>query len=597
MSFSDMINQLGKKKEELRQEDDAPQNAATPPSPDNEPRKRLDTDALEDRGIEEDTLDDAIHLFETIREIVGDDEDFLRIPLRALTSRLPENMRGPEWDPGSIPEGNLHLEIQPLLKKLRTGKVSYPSSELIADLPEGWVIAEPDDELELDLATVFSAVPPELIEISSRISESMEQILDMPDYFSAKSDEAEPEEPGSEQAESAAEETAPANDIETESSDRPADVCEDDLSTIEEGASETDDLASAETAEVENVEPDAAAAPAEMPEPGTPTEEIDEGEAEDLISEGVAEGARMEAEQADMPDDLPAEEAEIEDRIFPQEAAVTEDYSSSESEQPEREQGLDDLERAAVTGAESQEVDESEQGVKPVLKPARHEPAHVDAWSGRESVNASVSPTDLNTASPRELELLPGLGKSKASAIIRYRELHGELESIYDLLSIPGIGARNFEAMTGLDPDKREDRSLKMKQMLGLADSGRPRLSSIAKAIVGKFNAEACILSGADGIIISQSGSIEADEARQYAALAPKIFRGTKKYLAHLEGLHPHMVALPGSNPPILFVGLQHLFMALALKRQENLSSIVSDVGALAEELDWFFSNRAIVGK
>lgn len=410
-------------------------------------------------------------LFESIREIGGDDEDFLRIPMRALTKRLPEELHGPKWDPGSLPEGDLHLEIESLLKKLRTGKVSYPFNELREDLPEGWVAAEPEQKIELDLATVYSAVPSELIEISSRISKTMEQVLDMPDYFRAKGGEARDGEPaGTEQRSPAAEEPR----------------------------------------------------------------ESDAANAEQITP--IAQKAYEPEEEAD-------------------------------------------------------------RGGKPVLKPAKREPAFGDVWSGRESATASVSPTDLNTASPRELAQLPGLGKSKAAALIRYRELHGDLESIYDLLSIPGIGPRNFKGMTGLDPQKREDRDLIMRQMLGLPMNGHLLLSRISKAIAAKFNAAACILAGPDGIIVSQGGSIDPDEAKQYAALAPKIFRGTRKYLAQLEGMRPHMIALPDSQPPILFVGLRHMFMALVLKQHENLNAITADVGALSEELDWYFGKRAIVGK
>ncbi len=47
---------------------------------------------------------------------------------------------------------------------------------------------------------------------------------------------------------------------------------------------------------------------------------------------------------------------------------------------------------------------------------------------------------NLNTATVEQLQLLPGIGETKAKAIVSYREQHGEFTSTEQLLEVEGIG-------------------------------------------------------------------------------------------------------------------------------------------------------------
>lgn len=57
---------------------------------------------------------------------------------------------------------------------------------------------------------------------------------------------------------------------------------------------------------------------------------------------------------------------------------------------------------------------------------------------GEEKVN-------INTASEKELENLPGIGPSKAAAIAEYREKNGPFKSVDDLINVSGIGEKSLE--------------------------------------------------------------------------------------------------------------------------------------------------------
>ena len=55
-------------------------------------------------------------------------------------------------------------------------------------------------------------------------------------------------------------------------------------------------------------------------------------------------------------------------------------------------------------------------------------------------VSVAADLLDLNRATPAELERLPGIGPSLASAIVQYREDNGPFLSLDELLNVPGIG-------------------------------------------------------------------------------------------------------------------------------------------------------------
>lgn len=52
---------------------------------------------------------------------------------------------------------------------------------------------------------------------------------------------------------------------------------------------------------------------------------------------------------------------------------------------------------------------------------------------------------DINTANSMELQLLKGIGSTKADAIVNYRETSGIFSKKEDIMNVPGIGPATFE--------------------------------------------------------------------------------------------------------------------------------------------------------
>ncbi len=58
-----------------------------------------------------------------------------------------------------------------------------------------------------------------------------------------------------------------------------------------------------------------------------------------------------------------------------------------------------------------------------------------------------VGTVNINTATPEQLELLPGIGEARARAVVEMRKQRGGFKSVEELKDVKGIGDVAFERL------------------------------------------------------------------------------------------------------------------------------------------------------
>lgn len=74
-------------------------------------------------------------------------------------------------------------------------------------------------------------------------------------------------------------------------------------------------------------------------------------------------------------------------------------------------------------------------------------PKHGEMESDGTSEQSKQGKVRINYASEEEIQQLPGIGPSKARAIIQYREEFGYFKQVEDLLEVSGIGEKTLDAL------------------------------------------------------------------------------------------------------------------------------------------------------
>ncbi len=76
-------------------------------------------------------------------------------------------------------------------------------------------------------------------------------------------------------------------------------------------------------------------------------------------------------------------------------------------------------------------------------------PLMLSAGEPKSKTMAHSMAVDVNTASEAQLMTLPGIGESKAKAIIAYRNEHGPFRDLNELQNVKGIGSKMVAKLDG----------------------------------------------------------------------------------------------------------------------------------------------------
>ena len=77
-------------------------------------------------------------------------------------------------------------------------------------------------------------------------------------------------------------------------------------------------------------------------------------------------------------------------------------------------------------------------------EPPAPAPAPATAPTPAATPKRSSTLVNINTATVQELDGLPGIGEHMAQRIVEYRQKNGPFKRLEDLMSVRGIGEKNF---------------------------------------------------------------------------------------------------------------------------------------------------------
>jgi|GEM_PF-1272590 len=552
------------------------------------------------------------------------EEASVALPAAVVLAALPAALRGPAWSADAPEMISVRVPRGPLLRQLAAGHIELDLETLVAQLPPGSCQPGSRGSVTPELGAVVAALPPELLQVPGELAEDAKAVAGMGDLFGAAGKGAPvpvpvpvPQPKGDTLAipcAAALRALLPAmrgpawraDGFPEGSVEWPkADV----LSQLSTGTVKVSVAAVAKATPpgwiADGVQGDVAldladvvaAVPAEVLSPaGEMAEEVQETAAMGALFAVAAKPAGQgpagpaAPAVATPPEALPPEappQAHV--AALADTAAAAAVATPPEAPPPAR---------VAVPAERAEETH--------TIRPARPEPDLAEEpdllgvegvpadWDGvEESLETAPLGVDINTARAVDLMLLPGVGETRARAVIDHRTARGPFRSVFELADVSGFGPTLFRRVTGLSLRRRVNRHRLMEQVLPLPPGGPALLNRITEAVRAEFAAVGAVLTNRAGMAIAVAGTMP--EAGKYAALGSRYFFRTRRQLQKFVDRASDCIILPGSKPPLLLLSSEDVVMILSLSGSVVPTKRLTRVRRAMQEIGWLVSRRAVV--
>jgi competence ComEA-like helix-hairpin-helix protein len=559
----------------------------------------------------------------------------LRLPASDVLAQLPASLHGPAWsDSPDLPE--LSFALIPVVEQLATGRVLVPADELARQLPAGF-LTDTADPVELPLAVVVASVPPEALSVRGEEDSDVRAAAKLGSFFVPRGNV--PTVPTDEPPATPEPTVAPEPQDEAPAIPEPPTPAAPELPALAAGhiGLPLVDVLSAVPAEArgpawQDESPDgvlvldqselvtqlrtgqvtvplavfAAALPdgwlaadetatVELPLPAVVAAVPPEALA---ITGEVVMGV---TESGDIPDifgshlAVPEVPAEPEPKPVPKPEPVAEPEPVVEAEPEPVVEAEPEPQPEPIVEAEPVVETEPEPQPEPERATVSAKVETERSWDGVEvSLERAPRGVNINAANLDELATLPGVGTTRAAAIIAHRETHGRFQSIYDLANVPGVGPSLFRKMTGLSLGARSSRHERLTDLLDLPTDRRPFLARLATALMEQVGAVGCVLTDRQGLSLAKVGEMAAAGDR-YAALGSRYFLKTKRHLQQFVGQDADCLIVPGCKPPLLLLCADNVVTVLALRSSHVRAKRLSQARKAMGEVAWLLGCRAVV--
>jgi len=193
-----------------------------------------------------------------------------------------------------------------------------------------------------------------------------------------------------------------------------------------------------------------------------------------------------------------------------------------------------------------------------------------------------VNDTDINSADEAAMaKRLGGIGRVLARRIVAHRPYR----SVYDLVSVPGIGKRLFRRITGRNCPLGVMDSTALRQIFPAVPGDTVSLRDVARRVAQMPGVRGCVLSHADGRLLASFWKRGGPAFSGVETITPQIFKQIQKYFDLLKIAGPDAITLFLDPYPVFIKSCGDLFLAVVVSRSRISIRRVELFEALAEEL------------